>query len=291
VTFGEFVLPAVVALAVAMAAAGPHRRVSPQVAARVLLSTIGILGVAGMVIAMSWSATFITHRPAVLDVAGWCRHMVGSHDMVPGWLGAAATAFVIVAGFRVVRTIRAWHTFRRVDGLPVEVVDSGQHFAYTLPGPGQQVVVSAALLRALEPEQIDVVLAHERAHGRHRHDRYVLAGNVAVAVAPWLRPLQHRLEFALERWADDAAAADTGGNRGLVAETLARVALAQAPASALAFSSLGVVGRIEALSRPPVVARMSVRVMAMVIGMIIVAAAAAIQLHHVGSWLLALCWS
>lgn len=290
---GELVLPVAVAMSFGMAAAALHRRVSPSVAARALVSTIVALGVAVGVTAVSWSAAFLAHRPRLLDLAGWCHHMIGSHDTVPGWLGAAATVLIVVGAIRCARVLRAWRSFRRTDRSPVEVVCSERLFACTLPGPGQQIVVSSALLSSLEPSQVEVVLAHERAHGRHRHDRYLLAGNLAVALVPWLIPLRRRLEFTLERWADEAAVADTGGDRHLLARTIARVALSQPtmPAGAPAFAGLGVAGRVDALSRPPVSGRGSARLAAMMLASGLATALVAVQLHHTGAWLLALCWS
>jgi len=46
-----------------------------------------------------------------------------------------------------------------------------------------------------------VLLAHERSHLRHRHDRYTTLARVAATLNPLLRPTVGAVEFLLERWA------------------------------------------------------------------------------------------
>jgi beta-lactamase regulating signal transducer with metallopeptidase domain len=171
------------------------------------------------------------------------------------------------------------------------VIESAALFAYTLPGRGGQVVMSSGLVGELTPEELAVVLAHERAHALHRHDRHVLIADLANAVVPVVRPLQRRLVFALERWADETAVAITGADRRMVAHTLARVALSHdvGPAPAVAFGGLGVAARVEALLDPPSLSRARLWVTVMSVGIGTVAAAGAVQVHHVVPLLVALC--
>ncbi len=171
----------------------------------------------------------------------------------------------------------------------IEVAEHATPFAYTMPGATGDIVISTGLLAILEPDEQAVVIAHERAHALHRHDRFLLASRMAELLVPFLRPLCRRLTFSLERWADEAAAAECG-DRHLVARTLGKVALTRAaPTSAMAFAGLGVAGRVDALlavspqrSRPLLVAMLAV-------GSIAVAGFGVIQLHHLASIIVTLC--
>ena len=116
----------------------------------------------------------------------------------------------------------------------VEITDHDQTFAFTLPGRGGQVVLSTGLIDMLDEAEQQVVLAHERAHAHHRHDRYLLTAQLAAAVMPLLRPLAGRLQFSLERWADETAVARCG-DRGFVARTLGKVALRRITPAGAAF--------------------------------------------------------
>jgi hypothetical protein len=76
-------------------------------------------------------------------------------------------------------------------------------------------------------------------------------GAPAAGILPALRPLNARLRFALERWADEDAA-EAVGDRRLVARTIAQVALARSPngpgaAPFPAFTDSGVLRRVQAL--------------------------------------------
>ena len=107
------------------------------------------------------------------------------------------------------------------------------------------------MIELLDPDEHAVVLAHEHAHARYRHDRYLLTAQLAAAVVPVLRPLSTRLQFCLERWADEAALVECGDRR-FVARTLGKVALSNTvPVGALSFAGLGVPARVAALFAPP----------------------------------------
>ena len=137
-----------------------------------------------------------------------------------------------------------------VTGLPGELA-----FCAGLTRP--TVVVSASLLRSLDPAPLDAVLAHEAAHARNRDPlRQIIAH--AVARGLWMAPAarqvaEHerlRLELAADRQARDYA-----GRRAL-AEAL--LVLHSAPAAASAPATAGggtaLAARIDALvpgSTPP----------------------------------------
>ncbi|MER8001192.1 M48 family metalloprotease [Streptomyces sp. NPDC095613] len=105
--------------------------------------------------------------------------------------------------------------------------------AYALPGRPGRIVVTTGMLRALEPDERAALFAHERAHLRGRHHRVLVAVELAALCHPALRTLCEPVGYALERAADEAAAAAVGDRR-LVARAIARAALAARAASASA---------------------------------------------------------
>jgi hypothetical protein len=74
-----------------------------------------------------------------------------------------------------------------------------------------------------DPQLRRAVLEHERAHLRHHHATLRLLCDLAAAVNPLLHPIARRVDFVLERWADEDAAGIT--SRSAVAEALAIVSL------------------------------------------------------------------
>ncbi|MEV6349489.1 M56 family metallopeptidase [Actinoplanes sp. NPDC051851] len=102
---------------------------------------------------------------------------------------------------------------QELSGDEVRVLDGPLPLAYCVPGREPRVVLSDAVLRVLDAPQVDAVLAHERAHLRHRHE-LVMESFTAFyqAVPPPLRsraPLDAVHEL-LEMVADDAARRRTG---------------------------------------------------------------------------------
>ncbi|MER7668086.1 M48 family metalloprotease [Kitasatospora sp. NPDC096128] len=130
--------------------------------------------------------------------------------------------------------------------------------AFALPAhrgrPGR-VVVSAAMLGALEPTERAVLLAHERAHLRGRHHLLATTADLAAAVHPALGRLRADLDYHLERWADERAA-HAVADRRTAATAIARAALAgsssarPAPGPLLSVNSGPVPQRVRALLGP-----------------------------------------
>jgi beta-lactamase regulating signal transducer with metallopeptidase domain len=106
------------------------------------------------------------------------------------------------------------------------VVEDEMPTAFAVAGVPGHVVVSTAMLHALDAEERKVLLAHEAAHLRHHHHLYTQLAQLAAAANPLLRPLARVIAGNTERWADEAAAAEVG-SRNLVARGLARAALAR----------------------------------------------------------------
>lgn len=178
--------------------------------------------------------------------------MIGGHDKVPVWLGFPSTALALLGVVRIKRFATLQRKIRSWSLSGTSVVPSDEVFAYVLPGRNGATIISAGLLSRLSVKERLVVLAHEKAHADNRHDRYLTLARAAEAFVPFIRPLTKRLEFSLERWADDTAAQVMHGDRCLVAETIAKVALLMTgPAGhELAFAGLGEVARTKYLLQP-----------------------------------------
>ncbi|UKY52784.1 M56 family metallopeptidase [Streptomyces inhibens] len=100
--------------------------------------------------------------------------------------------------------------------------------AYALPGRPGRVVVTAGMLRALPAAEREALFAHERAHLAGRHHLFLLTVALTSACHPLLRSLRAPLAYALERWADEAAASRVGDRR-VTARAIGRAALAARP--------------------------------------------------------------
>jgi Zn-dependent protease with chaperone function len=130
--------------------------------------------------------------------------------------------------------------------------------AYGLPGLTGRVVVSTAMLQALPADERRVLLAHEAAHLRHQHHLCAQLAELGAAANQALRPLARAVRDAIERWADEDAAAATG-DRSVAARALVRAGLARQQATgprgglraALAAADSPMVYRARALLAPP----------------------------------------
>jgi len=88
------------------------------------------------------------------------------------------------------------------------VVDDALPTAFAVAGAPGHVVVSTAMLHALDVDERKVLLAHEGAHLRHHHHLYTQLARLAAAANPLLRPLARVIAEGTERWADEVAAAE-----------------------------------------------------------------------------------
>lgn len=285
------VAPLLIAMAIAAFTSALHRRVRPQLSATML--TGAILGVAVAVVPTTviLAVGFLAHVPFMGGGFEWCRVALGFHTSVNPWMGAAATVGLGVGLLRAGRSLRAWRRCRCADAGSPAVVDSDDWFAYSLPGPGRRVAISAGLLDSLDEDELEIVLAHEHGHTSHRHDRHLLVAEVAAALVPPLEWLRRRLRFALERWADEEAVAAVGGDRQRVAFALARVALGRSelPGTFAAFNGLGVTARVEALLRPRPLSHERFWVSTIGVSVLVIVLAAAVQAHHIAGLLITLC--
>ncbi len=216
--------------------------------------------------------------------------MLGMRRQVPAAVGALAVVASVTGAVRSVRLLRRYHRLRHDHPGAVEIASYTQPFAYTSPGRGGHVVVSSGLLELLDDDEQHVVLAHEHAHARHRHDRYVLIGQLASVNLPLLRPLLRRLQFSLERWADESAVNAAGGDRRFVARTLGKVALsASAPGGALGINRFGVTARVAVLLSPALSPRQPVVTTFVWAAITSVGVLASVQIHHPAGMLTSVC--
>jgi Zn-dependent protease with chaperone function len=122
--------------------------------------------------------------------------------------------------------------------------------AYCLPGLRSRLVVSEGTLAALAPDELEAVLAHERAHLRERHDLVVLPFVAWGATAPWVPGMacaQAAVAALVEMRADDVARDRTG--EAALAGALRQVAgtgTTPTPTNLTSFSS-AVTGRLDRL--------------------------------------------
>ena len=157
-------------------------------------------------------------------------------------LVAAAIAVAILFRSRARALAVSYRRAARLHGDDDLVVVPGTGIeAYALPGRPGRIVVSGELLDRLGADRRAALIAHEQAHLSGRHHLFVAAARLAAAANPMLIPVARSVEYTVERWADEHAAAVTG-SRWLVAETIGQVALlASARPAQLPSMSLGVV--------------------------------------------------
>ena len=283
-------IPLAVALGVSALTTSLHRRLPPRFAARFVTVALALLVLAALPTALVVAVAFLAHAPVVGLGFQWCARVIGLHGAVSPWLGVPVVTFLAVGAYRAGRLLSEYRTLRVDDAVPIHVARSERPYAVTLPGRGGQIVISSAMVELLDERERRIVLAHEAAHARYRHDRYLLAAEMGAALVPPLRGLSKRIGYSIERWADDVAAAECG-DRSLVAVTLGKVALLSQPMprGVAGFAGLGVASRMHALLQPPV-AVPGQRQTAMVWSALAVTAIAVLyQLHHLERLLTALC--
>lgn len=254
-------IPLLLSTSFGVAAPWAGRRLHPRAAA-------WMLACAAVVSAGAWATTLallaftlVGQIPLVASQGPWSVGVLAANDpvgrpvaLVCGLLLLASATHLAVAAWQRTRTlVSAWRQCRELPAAAdLAVIDDPVPTAFALPGAPGRVVVSSGMLQALSADERRALIAHERAHLRHRHHLFLLAFDLTAAVLPLLRPLARAGEYAVERWADEEAASEVA-DRSLVARAVARAALAatRAPKQALAATGGPVPQRVRALLTPP----------------------------------------
>jgi hypothetical protein len=259
-------LPLLVPVLAAVAARPLAARLEPRLATWLLTATTVALAVFSTAALALLAASTLARVPALAAAGGYSQPALRRGDPVAVLAGAAAALLLTAAAVAVAVVIRARarglaESYRRAalmaPGGPAGTVPGqaagavvivpGQAIeAYALPGSPGRIVVSGRLLAALDASGQAALLAHERAHLAGRHHLFTTVAHLAAAANPLLLPVARAVDYTVERWADESAAAVTGDRR-LVAATIGRVALL-APARprrmrAAALAITGVRGR------------------------------------------------
>jgi hypothetical protein len=256
-------LPLVIPVLAAVAARGLADRLPPAAASWLLAVTALALALASSAVLGLLALSALIRVPVIDAVGHLSRSVVtrGDEVSVPvavagGALLAAAATAVGKVTWRRAKAIARAH--RHASGLPgageVVVTEDSAADAYTVPGWPCRIVITQGMLRALSAAERGVLLAHERTHARNLHYLFTMAARLAAAANPLLHPVAAEVGYAVERWADERAAAETG-DRALTARAIARAALASSAAPPerapdAATGTLGLIARGQARPGP-----------------------------------------
>jgi Zn-dependent protease with chaperone function len=231
----------------------------------VVVALVGGIALAAAAIVLSPTARH------VLDecVASLCSTALGDHGSATRW---AVGGVVVLAGIGVVAAAvsagralaglcvrtRAHAATARVLGNPdphlgALVVDVPEKVAYAIGGRRRAIVVSRATVQALTDDELDIVLAHERAHLAGHHHLVLNVARVLATAVPRMRLFStgvQELGRLVEMCADDAAIRGRDV-RDLITAMLALTSTARLPRSALGGASVGLVERAERLAGRP----------------------------------------
>jgi Zn-dependent protease with chaperone function len=229
-------------------------------------SVIAALGLAGLTLAVHATA-----------LGGGLSHLIGACVLrlratyaAPGGatvagLGLALTGAVLArTAVTAVRHLRATgrqamrhaQTARLVGvhqpALGAMLLDHPQPAAYCVAGRSPTVVLTTGALQALSPDQLQAVLAHERAHLAGHHHRLLAMVRIARQIFPFMplmRDADAQVARLIELHADDAATR-THDPAPLAAALVVLATAAASPATALAAAATDTVQRIHRLLQP-----------------------------------------
>ena len=130
-------------------------------------------------------------------------------------------------------------------------MEHAQPAAYCVAGRQPTVILTTGAVQALDPGQLEAVLAHERAHLAGRHHRLLALARIGRQVLPFLplmRDADEQVARLVELHADDAAT--RARDPRLLATALVVLATPASPAPALAAGATDSVQRIHRLLGP-----------------------------------------
>jgi Zn-dependent protease with chaperone function len=228
-------------------------------------SAVAALGLAGLVLAVHATAlggglshligacvlrlrmTYAT--PGGATVAGLGLILAGS---VGARSALAAFGHLRAAGRQALRHAQTARLVGRPDpALGAVLVEHPEPAAYCVAGRHPTVILTTGAVAALNPAQLDAVLAHERAHLAGHHHRLLAMARISRQVLPFLplmRDAEAQVARLIELHADDAAR--RAHHPGTLATALVVLATAASPAPALAAAATDTVQRIHRLLGP-----------------------------------------
>ncbi len=207
-------------------------------------------------VVLTYAGLAMLATPAVLQVlprsalTAWPRLASGLDpgDEAASWLAACLLLVSACAVAVRARRCRRQRRVLRVEpgvgrqerraGFDLVTLPGAALVAYSLGCRRPQIVLSEGLRSRLDNEGVAAVVAHEAAHLRARHDRWLhLAGlaDAALWFVPWVRSATGGLRLSLEQWADEDAAREVG-RQALRAALLAAAGLEPVPSPAAALS-------------------------------------------------------
>ncbi|HEY3747601.1 MAG TPA: M56 family metallopeptidase [Pseudonocardiaceae bacterium] len=225
-------LPLLLPVVAAASARRVADRLDPRLATWVLTVSSVLLAAASGLVLAALAATALGQIRIVARAGDWSIRILRRHDPTGPYPAAVAGLLLVIALAalltvvvrRAVALLDTARTARRLPGGSLTVLADPAPHAYTLPGRPGRIVVSTGLLRALDPAERKVLLAHEQAHLRYLHHAFVTVAQLAAATNPLLRPTAKAVAYAVERWADEHAARVVG-DRELAARALGKAAL------------------------------------------------------------------
>ncbi|HEY7879267.1 MAG TPA: M48 family metalloprotease, partial [Streptosporangiaceae bacterium] len=226
-------LPLLVPVLAAAAARPLAARLEPRLATWLLTATTVALAVFSTAALALMTASALARSPLLAALGDYSQPVLRRGDPVPALAGMAAALLLTAAAVAVAVVIRARaralaESYRRAASMApggrVVVVPGHSIEAYALPGSPGRIVVSGRLLDVLNDRGRAALLAHEHAHLAGRHHLFTTVAHLAAAANPLLLPVARAVDYTVERWADERAAAITGDRR-LVASTIGQVAL------------------------------------------------------------------
>lgn len=220
--------------ALAGAAARPlAARLEPRHATWLLTTAAVALAACSMAALALLAAYAAAKAPFLAAAGGYSQEVMRRGDPISAAVGVAAAlaltggAVAVAVMFRN-RARALAESYRRAAGLHPEdgivVVPGPAIEAYALPGLPGRIVVSGRLLDCLDDRRRAALIAHEQAHLASRHHLFSAVARLAAAANPLLMPVARAVDYTVERWADEHAAAVTSDRR-LVAQTIGQVAL------------------------------------------------------------------
>jgi Zn-dependent protease with chaperone function len=226
-------LPLVIPALAAAAARPLAARLEPRHATWLLTMAAVALAACSMAALALLAAYAAAKLPFLAAAGGYSTAVMRRGDPIPAAGGVAAAlaltgAAVAVAVMFRNRARALAESYRRAAGLHPEdgivVVPGPAIEAYALPGLPGRIVVSGRLLDCLDDRRRAALIAHEQAHLASRHHLFSAVARLAAAANPLLIPVARAVDYTVERWADEHAAAVTSDRR-LVAQTIGQVAL------------------------------------------------------------------